>query len=337
MRKNQSGQAIIVVIIFILMAASVMMVGGFKKVETKTKGKPFTPTIEPPAVSKDQNLQLQTLKITRDKEFCPVDMIDPTSGRVVCADVASCTGCPPGEATIICNYDQCVDLNPDDPRGGSSPFGNAGCAAFAHFCQTCELEEGIICWGKPVIYLYPTAKTLVDVEVKTSGKIVISDPLYPIGGWKNVEAHPDGTLFYNGKKYKELFYESEVKNYGAPSTGIIIPISSIESELKRNLLQLGLNEEESGEFLEYWIPRLKDLGTPYILFSIVEENVKRITDRIIVTPEPDTRIEFLVYFKPLEFPEKIKPLVLPQRPKRVGFTLVEWGGGIDRGQSSINY
>lgn len=40
------------------------------------------------------------------------------------------------------------------------------------------------CMGKPVIYLYPLVKTLVDVLIHTSGEIIVSDPLYPEGGWK---------------------------------------------------------------------------------------------------------------------------------------------------------
>jgi len=53
-------------------------------------------------------------------------------------------------------------------------------------------------------------------------------------------------------------------------------------------------------------------------------------DKVIITPEPDTFIFFLAYFKPLSQPIQVKPLMLPlEPPKRVGFTAVEWGGTID--------
>jgi hypothetical protein len=175
---------------------------------------------------------------------------------------------------------------------------------------------------------------MVDVRIESSGDIFISDPIYPTGGWKNILANPDGTLVYKDKTYRELFYESEVEDFKKPENGIIIRTDELEQNLSQILLRLGLNHFEKDEFLEYWIPNLKNLSSPYILFSIIEASEKEKIDHVIIDPEPTTRIEFIAYFKPLEEIVPIKKLELPETPKRVGFTEVEWGGTIDLGHNS---
>lgn len=186
------------------------------------------------------------------------------------------------------------------------------------------------CMGKPVVYLYPTKPTLVSVTVETPGSIIASDPLYPENGWKDVLAHPDGTLLYKDKKYSELFYETSVnKRIAMPEQGIVIPSEELEQTLRSSIARLGLIQKEQDEFLEYWVPVLQNLHSPYILFSILPPDVKDSVDRLIISPKPDTRIEFIAYFKPLKQPITIRPLDLPKTPpQRIGFTEVEWGGTI---------
>lgn len=186
------------------------------------------------------------------------------------------------------------------------------------------------CFAKPVIYLYPTKTTLVDVKLDIPGEITKSDPLYPNGGWRSVEAHPDGTLIYNNKTYRELYYESQVNKKLTPQDGIIIKSEKIEENLRTITTKLGLLPKEQQEFLDYWMPRLKKLNSPYIFFSILSQEQKESVDHVSIEPKPDTRIEFLAYFKPIYSLIKVKPLILPETPpKREGFTEVEWGGTID--------
>lgn len=196
-----------------------------------------------------------------------------------------------------------------------------------------HIRRGCIdtCVEKPIIYLYPTKITMVDVVIKVPGKIVISDPLYPIDGWRNVEAHPDGTLFYQGKKYKELFYESSVSSVLQPKSGVFIPREHLGEKLGEYISQLGLIGTEYKDFMDYWISRLQKLDKPYIFFSIVEKEEKERIDKVTITPQPDTFIEFIAYFKGVDTVFPVIPLVLPQKPQeRKGFAAVEWGGLIDR-------
>lgn len=186
------------------------------------------------------------------------------------------------------------------------------------------------CIAKPVIYLYPLVSTLVDVIVKVPGNIFISDPLYPEGGWKNVLAHPDGTLIYKNKKYSELFFESDVDKVNPPDQGLVFATKDLEKSLSEAITRLGLIGREKAEFLEFWIPVLRDLNSPYIQFSILDKAEKDRVDRIEISPKPDTFIAFIAYFKPLDNPKTdLKPLILPDSPpQRIGFTAVEWGGTI---------
>lgn len=191
------------------------------------------------------------------------------------------------------------------------------------------------CFGKPVIYLYPEYELFVDVAIDTPGNIFISIPEYPAGGWKNVYAYPSGRLIYNENEYKELYYEIEVENVKPPINGIVIPKAFLEFKLRSLLQQLGLNKIESNDFLAYWLPKLEKLDEDYVLFSLIEEEEKERIDNVKISPEPQTRIEFLVYFKGLKQFIEVPPLILPQTPTRKGFTMVEWGGTIDYGKKDI--
>jgi|SRR3989344_1960720 len=249
-----------------------------------------------------------------------------------------CPGDPGGIDTgfrITCSNGECVRLTYDNYRNvdnncRASPTWNDYCRGMNSQCPGTG-TYGTYCIAKPVIYLYPLKVTRIDVSIETTGQIVISDPLYPEGGWKKVEAHPDGSLYYQGEKYRELFYETSVHNFIKPENGIVIKTEELESALGSYITKLGLTKaEERIEFLDWWLPRLRELNSPYILFSILDSKEKTKTDKVNISPKPDTFIEFIAYFKPLSNPISVSPLILPSiPPERIGFTAVEWGGVID--------
>lgn len=202
---------------------------------------------------------------------------------------------------------------------------------FPHKDEAGEPPEGARFWcdAKPIIYLYPETPTYVDVTVEVPGEIVVSDPLYPPGGWKQVFAEPDGSLTYQGKTYKELFYEASITPIDKPKNGIVIPDSLIQETLNNFVTKLGLIGNEKKDFLSFWVPKLKNLNDPYIHISVFSHEQKQKIDRVIVSPQPDTFIEFIMYYKPLKIPISVEPFIFPKLPERKGFTAVEWGGIID--------
>ncbi len=241
------------------------------------------------------------------------------------------TDCHCPEQLIRCESHRCIEVI-SQPPGASW-----NCQVIDDLMDWCEVPawsgdgNGVYCIGKPVIYLYPTQVTEVDVLIKPEETIFVSDPLYPKGGWKNVIARPGGKLQYQGHTYRELFYETAQTDINPPTSGIIIKSDDLESELTEAITKLGLTlPEERQEFLEWWLPRLRALNSPYILFSVLTNEEKKRVDEVQVSPKPDTFIEFIAYFKALPGPISVEPLNLPSKPPaRVGFTAVEWGGVID--------
>lgn len=330
--------------------------------EAGTGGAPATGVYtcrEVPLSTPNQQLQLTTLQCSLVTPAGPTVTLTPTSlpGSTLTATPSppSVTSSPtdttyPASPTPIttasaCNYNNGIPTDPTCPcqdflvschnfqcvsesiRGLVIP----DCQNNTDYCSKYTTTgEGLYCEAKPVIYLYPTQTTSINVDIGTVGQIVVSDPYYPIGGWKNVLAKSDGMLYYGSQKYSELFYETSVDKINAPKDGIIIKSADLDTELDKFITRLGLIGSEKREFLDWWLPRLKNLNSSYMLLSILDQAEKTRTDQVNIFPKPDTFIGFMAYFKPLGGPMSIKPLILPdQPPKRVGFTAVEWGGVLE--------
>lgn len=181
----------------------------------------------------------------------------------------------------------------------------------------------LFCSGKPVIYLYPKQKTEVTVVVKPR-KIDKSVPEYK-DGWQ-ITAYPNGDLYNpaDGKTYPYLFWEGKSDKPTIDKTkGFVIKKEQVEDFLNEKLKQLGLNQKETNDFIDYWAPRMKNEPNVYIYFMPQSD-----FDRLIpieITPEPDTIIRIYMLFKSLREPISVQEQEIIT-PERKGFTVVEWGG-----------
>lgn len=180
--------------------------------------------------------------------------------------------------------------------------------------------------GKPVIYLYPTQTTKINLKLNYHGKLMTTYPLYA-DGW-NVEAQPDGTLHTSdGKEYSYLFWDG-LKQYSQEeltySTGYFVPGDSALSFLQNILPQTGLLPREYNEFIVYWLPFLQAHQLSFVHFRLNDEYATISTNT--VNPKPDSEIRVFMEFKAVEKPlAGIRPQTI-KAPLRKGFTLVEWGG-----------
>lgn len=301
---------------------------------------PFIIVPPPPAsgsaqiATESSRIQLVNRKVPNllGGNYCPLDYVKKPGETCECLDMLA-IACPAG-----------TDTPPISCPQGQIPFMDfMGSSTREWYCAQLIDMPGYsgprtppsgcfeACIAKPIVYLYPTEPTYIDVEVLAPGEVFVSDPQYPEGGWKDVFAYPNGDILYQGKAYRELFYETRVNTkIDMPETGMVIAQGEIESELRRALYNFGLQDRELEEFLEYWVPTLENLDSDYIFFSVLTPDVKEAVDKLIISPEPDTRIEIIAYFKPLNKPIEIKPLIIPDSPPvRSGFTMVEWGGTID--------
>lgn len=196
------------------------------------------------------------------------------------------------------------------------PFGD-----FMQFKKT--KYEAAVEMAKPAIYLYPEQKTNVEVEVYPEGGMTASIPDYK-NGWR-VEASPNGTIYGrdSGKNYPYLFWEGKGTDHQLPRKGFVVKRKNMKSFLKEKLQKLGLIEREYREFLDFWLPKMKE--KPYYFVTFISQEKINSMAPLEISPEPDTVIRVLMDFKGVE--EKVE---VPQpditTPERQGFTVVEWGG-----------
>ena len=178
---------------------------------------------------------------------------------------------------------------------------------------------------KPIVYLYPTKTTKVNVMLSNPERLTTDYPDYQ-KGW-TVTAQPNGTLTdQNGKKYYALYYESKnTKKYSSDSLkeGFVVSREKVESFLDEKLAVLGLNFKEREEFITYWAGILEEKPYTFIRFQTAAEIEKNMG--LIVAPKPDTMIRIVMEYQNLDTKIETKPQqLLPV--SRQGFTVVEWGG-----------
>ena len=178
---------------------------------------------------------------------------------------------------------------------------------------------------KPIIYLYPEEKTDVEIKLNFDVKKLFTYPQIQNNTWK-VTADKKGNLFdYRTKRnYYSLFWEAESDIELQTGYGNIVSKEELRPFLEESLEQLGLNEKELNEFMIYWLPELEKSEYNFIHFSQKEYAEKF---PITITPRPDNFIRVFMTFKPVKDKNLIvkKQTLLP-KPKRNGFTAVEWGG-----------
>jgi len=176
--------------------------------------------------------------------------------------------------------------------------------------------------AKPVIYLYPEKATKVDVVV--GADVTISDPLYPVGGWRNVWAQPNGQLTYQGAQYDSLFWEGTgFGRYPAITAGVVVKQVDAAATIRHQLAELGLNSKEAQDFMDFWADRIPD--TPYVRLTWFNtEELNRLAP-LKITPKPETLIRVFLDMSGLHKPVELPVQKLTSTPRR-GFTVVEWGG-----------
>lgn len=178
---------------------------------------------------------------------------------------------------------------------------------------------------KPVIYLYPTQKTAINVALDFDGKLTHTYPKYNNeNGW-SITADVDGTLLdeKTGKTYPYLFWEGESDYKYNLNTGNIVAGDATADFLDNTLAQLGLNRREATDFITYWLPELEQ--NPYNLIHFSTEEYAS-NAPMQITPTPNSLIRVFMVYQPLETPIDIPVQQFATQPSRTGFTAVEWGG-----------
>lgn len=181
---------------------------------------------------------------------------------------------------------------------------------------------------KPVIYLYPTQTTDVNVKVDLFGDFTFTYPAYDtINGWQ-VTAQPDGTLQQGSKQYSYLFWEgiTGIRLHPFIKHGFVVNKTELTAFFEEKLAHIGLTSSEIQDFITYWVPALQQHDR-YRLYFMLNDEYNRYV-KLTVTPRPDQLIRIMMLWEPLEKNADTSDIgvqVLPHY-ERKGFTLVEWGG-----------
>lgn len=180
--------------------------------------------------------------------------------------------------------------------------------------------------AKPVIYLYPTKKTEIDLQLKFKGKLLTTFPKYD-KNW-DVIAEPNGQIFdkKTNRYYSSLFWDGTIdfpEEHYKYDDGFIVPKEKLTEFFIEKLEYIGLNNQETNEFIQYWLPILERNKYNFIHF-LVNEECNEIAS-LNIKPKPETIIRVYMEFHGLENFINIKEQQLI-RTERKGFTIVEWGG-----------
>ena len=187
-------------------------------------------------------------------------------------------------------------------------------------------KQNVIMVKKPIIYLYPTHKTDITVTLDFKGELLSTFPKYE-ANW-DVTAYPDGRIFdkKTNRFYNSLFWDGN-KNFPNEhyqyKTGFAVVKNNLTDFLIEKLEFMGLNNIETNEFIQFWLPLLEKNEMNFIHFY-VNSDYDTISKNNVI-PKPDTSIRIFMEFYSLDKAINIPEQVLP-KTERKGFTLVEWGG-----------
>lgn len=185
-------------------------------------------------------------------------------------------------------------------------------------------------WGwwspecKPAIYLYPEKKTDLHVTVRPKGYLTYTDPPYPAAGWR-ITAYPDGTIHSGEKTYPYLYYESKIRDdaFEKPMRGYVVSYAELPTLFTTLLPKLGLNEQETKDFKDYWEEVLP--SAPYYFIGVMDREAIDRIEPLTISPKEDTIIRVRLYFEALEKKKKVLEPVF-EKHERHGFVVSEWGG-----------
>ncbi len=178
--------------------------------------------------------------------------------------------------------------------------------------------------AKPAIYLYPEEPMQVSVWVDPKGGFTYTEPDYG-DGWE-VIAFPDGHLLNlaDREEYPYLWWDGRGELYAEPDMYWVVAQSDVKPFLVKTLFKLGLNLEETMDFLEYWLPHMNE--APHYKIGFHGANVLDELAPLDFSAEPDMILRILMDYEPLAQPIEENPPLLGPRPIREGFSVIEWGG-----------
>jgi hypothetical protein len=174
---------------------------------------------------------------------------------------------------------------------------------------------------KPNIYIYPTEKTQLSLQISfpLSGKILASIPEYG-NGW-SVTVDTNGRI---DDKYNYLFYESSQPDVWQTEKGWLVKKGDLRQFFLTNMGNYGFRFSEIKDFVTFWVPRL----TEYEWYEIYPQESATINTVIKFdwSKKPDNILRLFYVIRGAHSNSGItltEPVIT--KFKREGFFVTEWG------------
>ncbi|MCD4820145.1 MAG: hypothetical protein K8S23_15790 [Candidatus Cloacimonetes bacterium] len=173
---------------------------------------------------------------------------------------------------------------------------------------------------KPAIYIYPEqpSQYKVKLDLKKGVSLTKSIPEYN-AGW-DVFIDKDGKI---DNKYDYLFYECVQFDKSKFNYGYCFSADRMVTSLKKILKEIGLNEIESKDFIEYWGNRFTSYPY-YKVYPLLDNEINKYVELKII-PEPESVLRVWLFFEGIHTREELKTPKY-NRFDRKKSSVVEWGG-----------
>lgn len=151
---------------------------------------------------------------------------------------------------------------------------------------------------EPVIYIYSDSQKEYQIKLGSKIKTLSTYPHHDVKeGWR-VKGSDNGsiTLSQNGRKYKYLFWEG-TSGYLPPKTdGFLVHVDSLSVFFLESLKQLGLNDNETEDFKEYWLPQFNQPDVYYRISFYSQDLIDQLFP-LEITPKPKQVIRVLMDYE----------------------------------------
>jgi hypothetical protein len=182
-----------------------------------------------------------------------------------------------------------------------------------------QLNHEGICIGSP-LYLYGENGKKVAVKIHTP--VNNDKPRYK-DGYQVTLLH-GGKLQIDGGVYDRIDYDYQaaVRRITQPTRGVVAEKADLASLLTSYAQKLGLNEKETSDLVSYG---RENITSPYAFVSFFDQRTSEQILPLSFTPEPDTYLNIVFYFKQLDARPSFtpQPPVFPAPMPRKGFTAIE--------------
>ncbi|MBM3284069.1 hypothetical protein FJY90_07580 [Candidatus Gottesmanbacteria bacterium] len=257
-----------------------------------------------------------------------IDYLDKTTGKPLALEVSSATV----QSTLAYSLQlKSFEIKPIEAVRGTQQNDKAGlprCRDLLGMDKKSEwaaAQKAGKCSDSP-LYLYPEKETLVIVKVKPPAHILYSELVYS-DGWQ-VLAKPSGQMItHDGRQLNKISYTYLTSPVTQPKSGLVVNKKELKDSLEIYATRLGFSGQEITDFVSFWSQNLPD--SPYYFISHFSQEESRSLLPLEINPKPDTLIQTVMYFKPLQESINLSPPSFAEIPQRQGFVAADWSGIVE--------